>query len=179
MEELRIEYVTLSEIRPYERNARRHADEDVGAIVKSIRQFGFLDPIGVWRGVIVEGHGRWLAARKLGMETVPVIRLDELTDEQRRAYALAHNKTAELSSWDFESLDAEINDLSAFDMEDFGFEFRDAFAEHEQAAEETQQRVERILGLDKATFTGVGKYDIPQLAPVTELPPIREWIGFN
>ena len=58
MEELRIEYVTLSEIRPYERNARRHADEDVGAIVKSIRQFGVLDPIGVWRGVIVEGHGR-------------------------------------------------------------------------------------------------------------------------
>ena len=179
MEDLRIEYVGLSEIRPYENNARKHATEDVGAIVKSIEQFGFLDPIGIWRGVIVEGHGRWLAAKKLGLKTVPIMRLDQLTDEQRRAYALAHNKTAELSAWDFEALDAEINDLTDFDMEDFGFEFRDAFIEHEQNREATQERVERILGLDKGAFVGSGKYDIPVLAPVKELPPIREWIGFN
>lgn len=102
MDELRIEYLPVSALKEYERNARKHEKEDVDAIVASIREFGFLDPIGIWseQNIIVEGHGRLLAARELGMETVPCIRLDELTEEQRRAYALAHNRTAELSEWD-------------------------------------------------------------------------------
>ena len=83
------------------KNARKHADADVSTIVKSIEEFGFDDPIGIWgeNNTIVEGHGRLIAAKKLGMKQVPVIRLDHLTDEQRRAYALAHNKTAEMSDW--------------------------------------------------------------------------------
>ncbi|MBR3361314.1 MAG: chromosome partitioning protein ParB, partial [Lachnospiraceae bacterium] len=68
------------------------------------------------------GHGRLLAAKRLGMETVPVIRLDHLTDEQRKAYALAHNKTAELSSWDFNILNEELASFGNINMEDFGFE---------------------------------------------------------
>lgn len=124
MEELRIEYLPVDALKPYERNARKHAEADVEAIMRSIEEFGFDDPIGVWgeENIIVEGHGRLEAAKQLAMETVPVIRLDHLTDEQRRAYALAHNKTAELSGWDFGTLESELDALSAeFDMADFGF----------------------------------------------------------
>lgn len=120
--ELKIEYVSLESLHPYEKNARAHGKEDLKAIIASIQDFGFNDPIGVWNNTIVEGHGRWLAAKEIGMETVPVIRLDELTDEQRKAYALAHNKTAELSNWDFDVLAAELKDISEFDMSQFGFD---------------------------------------------------------
>lgn len=93
MQELEVVYLPISALSEYERNARKHEKKDVGAIIASIREFGFLDPIGIWGedNTIVEGHGRLLAARELDMETVPCIRLDDLTDEQRRAYALAHN----------------------------------------------------------------------------------------
>ena len=120
--EIKVEYVSTETILPYANNARNHGDADVDAIMASIREFGFNDPIAVWKNIIVEGHGRLLAAKRLGMETVPVIRLDHLTDEQRKAYALAHNKTAELSGWNFDVLDAELKDLADFDMAQFGFE---------------------------------------------------------
>ncbi|MEE1047189.1 MAG: ParB N-terminal domain-containing protein, partial [Clostridia bacterium] len=125
MGNLKIEYLQISDLTPYEKNARKHEDTDVQTIVASIKEFGFDDPIGVWGedNLIVEGHGRLMAAKKLGMETVPVIHLDHLTDEQRRAYALAHNKTAEMSEWDFDSLEQELDELSQdFDMSEFGFE---------------------------------------------------------
>ena len=99
MNTLHIEQLPVDALHPYERNARKHAEKDVTAIIASIEEFGFNDPIGIWGAdnLIVEGHGRLSAAKQLGMKTVPCIRLDHLTDEQRRAYALAHNKTAELS----------------------------------------------------------------------------------
>ena len=123
-DELKIEYLPVGSLKPYERNARKHADADVQTIVASIREFGFDDPIGVWGkdNLIVEGHGRLIAAKKLGMETVPVIHLDHLTDEQRRAYALAHNKTAEMSEWDFDILGGELDDIFDIDMSEFGFD---------------------------------------------------------
>lgn len=122
--ELKIEYIPVGSLRPYDKNARKHKDADVKTIMSSIQEFGFDDPIGVWgpENLIVEGHGRLLAAKKLGMETVPVIRLDHLTDEQRRAYALAHNKTAEMSEWDFDILGGELDDIFNIDMEKFGFD---------------------------------------------------------
>lgn len=118
---LKVEYIPTEQVIPYINNARKHGDEDVDAIMKSIQEFGFNDPIGIWRGIIVEGHGRLIAAKRLGMDIVPVIRLDHLTDEQRRAYALAHNKTAELSGWDFDMMAAELADISNIDMAEFGF----------------------------------------------------------
>lgn len=122
-EKLNIEYLPIKDLKPYKRNARKHTDSDVATIVASIKEFGFADPIGVWGkdNMIVEGHGRLMAAKKLGMDSVPVIRLDHLTDEQRRAYALAHNKTAEMSEWDVDSLGAELDDILNIDMSDFGF----------------------------------------------------------
>lgn len=151
MEELRIEYLPLDALKPYERNARKHAEADVEAIMRSIEEFGFDDPIGIWGkdNLIVEGHGRLEAAKQLAMETVPVIRLDHLTDEQRRAYALAHNKTAELSGWDFAALEKELNELEAdFNMAEFGFEdhtvnadaLDDLFAPAEEKPKDEEQK---------------------------------------
>ena len=117
------EMIKISDLTPYSGNARKHGTEDIDAIAKSIEAFGFRDPVGVWgpNNVIVEGHGRVLAAKQLGLTEVPCIRLDDMTDEQRRAYGLAHNKTAELSTWDAELLPLEIEDLPTYDMTQFGF----------------------------------------------------------
>lgn len=118
---LKIEYVDVAKLKPYDKNTRKHEDYDVSQIAKSIEQYGFNDPIGIWGkdNIIVEGHGRLLAAKKLGMDKVPCIRLDDLTDEQRREYAIIHNKTAELSAWDFDLLATEIDGLefSGFDID--------------------------------------------------------------
>lgn len=139
MNELKIEYLPVGALRPYERNARKHRKEDVQGIVNSIQQFGFDDPIGIWGpdNLIVEGHGRLLAAKQLGMETVPCIRLDHLNDEQRRAYALAHNRTAELSDWDEEFLNAELFDIFNIDMTAFGFDV----TEREEVVEDNYEPV--------------------------------------
>lgn len=122
--DLKIEYIDINKLKPYERNARKHEEADVLTIMSSIEHFGFDDPIGVWgkQNLIVEGHGRLLAAKKLGFKEVPCIRLDHLNDEERRAYALVHNKTAEMSSWEREFLDLELDDINDIDMSEFGFE---------------------------------------------------------
>ena len=121
--ELAIEYVKPTALKPYKKNARKHGDEDVSAIMQSILDFGFNDPIGVWgeSNTIVEGHGRLIAAQKLGMESVPIIHLDHLNDEQRRAYGLAHNRTAELSEWDEAVKEAELKAIESYDMSEYGF----------------------------------------------------------
>lgn len=123
MENLKIEYLPVGDLKPYARNARRHTNKDINTIIESIKEFGFADPIGIWseKNIVVEGHGRLIAAKKLGMEEVPCIRLDHLTDEQRRAYALAHNKTAEMSSWLDEMLREELDSIADIDMTNFGF----------------------------------------------------------
>ena len=124
---LNVEYVSIDKILPYVNNARKHGDEDTDAIMASIKEFGFNDPIGVWHDIIVEGHGRLIAAKRLGLDTVPIIRLDHLTDEQRKAYALAHNTTAELSGWDFAVMDSELAAIGEIDMSAFGFDDSDEF----------------------------------------------------
>ena len=120
---LNIEYIPVDALTPYENNARAHADVDINAICESIAQFGFSDPIGIWseNNLIVEGHGRLEAAKRLGFDTVPCIRLDHLSDEERRAYGIAHNKTAELSKWDFEKLDLEMASLPQINFTALGF----------------------------------------------------------
>ncbi len=145
---LSIEYVDINSITPYEHNARAHKDKDVEAIKNSILKFGFKDPIGIWHDTIVEGHGRLLAAKALGMETVPVIRLDDLTDEQRKAYALAHNKTAELSDWDWDVLASELEELGNFDMSEFGFDVPEIGDEDDQDAEDENDLFDDVEKLE-------------------------------
>ena len=121
---LKIEYLPIDSLTPYEGNARRHDDVDVDVIANSIREFGMNDPIGVWgkSNIIVEGHGRLAALKKLGYTEVPVIRLDHLTDDQRKAYGLTHNRSAELSIWDDDALMKELAELdSKFNFDDLGF----------------------------------------------------------
>lgn len=123
MSELKIEYIPLSDIKPYEHNAKLHPDEQVEQIMKSIELVGFDDPIAIWENnEIIEGHGRYEAAMRLGMGTVPVIRLDDLTDEQRRAYALIHNKLTMNSGFDIETLNVELAEIQTIDMGAFDFE---------------------------------------------------------
>lgn len=119
---LKIEYVSIDKIKPYEKNAKLHPEEQIQQIKKSIQQFGFNDPVALWHDEIVEGHGRYLAAKELGMKELPVIRLDDLTDEQRKAYMLVHNKLTMNSGFDIDLLNEELADIFSFDMGDFGFE---------------------------------------------------------
>lgn len=112
----------IDELIPYEKNPRKN-DEAVKYVAESIKQFGFKVPIVIDKdNVIVAGHTRYKASKKLKLEEVPCIVADDLTDEQIKAYRLADNKVAEKAEWDFELLDAELDDLFDFDMTVFGFE---------------------------------------------------------
>lgn len=112
--------IPVDDLIPYENNPRLN-DEAVDAVAASIREFGFKVPIVVDKNnVIVCGHTRMKAAVLLGLDTVPAIRADDLTDEQVKAFRLADNKTAELADWDFDALSKELQGLS-IDMADFGF----------------------------------------------------------
>lgn len=125
MNELKIVYLSPDDLRPYDRNTRQHMSADIEQIKTSILRVGFDDPIGIWgeQNIVVEGHGRLIAAKELHLERVPCIRLDHMTDAQRREYAIRHNRTAELSSWDFQKLDEEIAALmiAGTDMSDLKF----------------------------------------------------------
>ena len=115
----------LEEIKPYEKNPRKN-DEAVKYVAESIKQFGFKVPIVIDKdGIIVAGHTRYKAAKKLGLAEVPCIVADDLTDEQVKAFRLADNKVAEKAEWDFDLLDIELDDILDIDMESLGFEFEE------------------------------------------------------
>lgn len=123
MKKLKIEYVSIGDLKPYERNAKLHPKEQVEQIKNSIMEFGFNDPVAVWKdSEIIEGHGRLLAAQELGLTEIPIIRLDSLTDQQRKAYMLAHNKLTMNSDFDMKILAEEIENILDFDMSNFGFD---------------------------------------------------------
>ena len=126
MEELKIVYLSPKELTPYKGNARKHNPDDIEEIKKSIiAAGGFRDPIGIWgkENIIVEGHGRQIAAIEMGLEKVPCLRLDDMTDTQRREYAIRHNRTAELSAWDFGKLEEEIAALEIDGVDLSGLKF--------------------------------------------------------
>lgn len=173
----KITYKKINELKPYEKNPRKNK-KAITFVANSIQEFGFKNPIIVDKDlVIICGHTRYEASKKLGLDVVPVIIADDLSDEQVRAYRLADNKVSEHADWDFDMLNEELDTIFSFDMEQFGFEFIDT----EQNKRDTQDKVENILNLGKANYPGVGKYDIPQLEPIYEheIGEIREWIGFN
>lgn len=127
MEELKIVYLSPSELTPYEGNARKHGPDDIEQIKESIQADGFNDPIGIWgeKNIIVEGHGRQIAALEMGLDRVPCIRLDHLSDKQRREYAIRHNRTAELSAWDWDALEEELAglEIEGVDLSGLNFDF--------------------------------------------------------
>lgn len=122
MSEMKVNNVPIDSITPYENNPRNN-DDAVEATANSIKEFGWQQPIVVDNdGVVIVGHTRLKAAKKLGFKEVPVTVAGNLTDEQVKAYRLADNKTGELADWDVDMLDGELNDIFNIDMEDFGFD---------------------------------------------------------
>jgi len=125
---MKIKYVKVSEIKTYPQNAKIHTGEQIEQIKKSIKEYGFNDPIAIWRnGEIIEGHGRYIAAVELGYEEVPVIELTELTDEERRAYSLVHNQLTTSTGFDTDVLAEELAEINQYDMEYFGFQLQNDF----------------------------------------------------
>ena len=137
----------IDDITPYEKNAKIHTEAQIEQIKKSIQEFGMNDPIAVWGGnnTIVEGHGRLEALKQLGYTEVDCIRLDHLTDEERKAYTLAHNKINMNTGFDIDLLDEELDSIENIDMSDFGFldneevNLDDFFTEAEESKKEEKE----------------------------------------
>ena len=101
--------VKIADLKPYERNARTHSAEQVGQIARSIEEFGFLNPVLIDEEKnIIAGHGRVMAAQKMGLTEVPCLFVEGLTEDQRKAYVLADNRLTELGGWDAELISAEL-----------------------------------------------------------------------
>lgn len=142
--ELKIEYVDINTIKPYERNAKEHPDWQIKQIIESIEQFGMNDPIAVDKhNVIIEGHGRYLACREMGNNIVPIIHLDDLTDEQRKAYTLIHNKLTMNSGFDIDILNDELEDIETIDMDVFGFDL--SFLDEADKPESEEEPKDEII----------------------------------
>ena len=143
---LKVEYIPIEQLKPYEKNAKIHTPEQIEQIKNSIQEFGMNDPIGVWGkdNLIVEGHGRLQACKELGMKEVPVIRLDDLTDEQRRAYTLVHNQTTMNTGFNMDILTEELDNID-IDMSELGFldseevDLDDFFTEPEEPNEKEKE----------------------------------------
>lgn len=126
MPELEVREMAVADLVPYANNAKKHPKEQIDQIAESISEFGNCDPIAVWHNEdgeaeIVEGHGRVMALKQLGIDAAPVICLDHLTDEQRRIYTHVHNQTTINSGFDEQALIEDMDNLNA-DWEALGFE---------------------------------------------------------
>ena len=118
----KIHQININKIIPYEKNPRKN-NEAVDPVAESIKEFGFKVPIVVDKNnVIITGHTRYKAAKKLKMKTVPCIVADDLTEEQAKAFRLADNKVGEIAEWDTDLLHMELDDILNIDMEAFGFD---------------------------------------------------------
>lgn len=130
MEELNIVYKPIKELKPYKKNAKKHSKEQVEQIANSIKEFGFTQPVIIDKhNSVVAGHGRILGAKKAGLKQVPTVCLEDLTEEQIKAYRLVDNKLNE-SDWDSDLLKQSLDEIAEMDMEVFGFAM-DSLADEE------------------------------------------------
>ena len=164
---MNIETIAVDLLIPYARNSRTHSDEQVAQIAASIREFGFTNPVLIdGEDGIIAGHGRVLGARKLGLDSVPCVRLDHLTETQKRAYIIADNKLALNAGRDEEMLALEFEELRGddFDLSLTGF------------AEDDLSRLINGVNFEPGTEAEQGKLD--ELAPqIVECPHCGE--SFN
>lgn len=142
---MKIVKINIKDLKPYKNNAKIHTSEQTEQIKKSIQDFGMNDPIAVWGkdNIIVEGHGRLEALKELGYTEVDCIRLDHLTDEERKAYTLVHNKLTMNTDFDFDILDNELLDIENIDMSDFGFDLD--FENEEKEVEEDNFNIDENI----------------------------------
>lgn len=156
----------VSDLIPYVNNARTHSDIQVNQIASSIKEFGFCNPVLIdEQNGIIAGHGRVLAAQKLGLKEVPTIELSHLTDTKRKAYILADNRLAELSGWNDELLKLELTglELLEFDLALIGFDGFELNNEYQDNAEspeefkEYDEEIETEHKCPKCNYTWSGK----------------------
>lgn len=132
MEQLNIKYKPIKELKPYKKNAKKHNKEQVEQIANSIKEFGFTQPVIIDKNnCVVAGHGRILGARKAGLKQVPTVCLEELTEEQIKAYRLVDNKLNE-SEWDDVLLAQELEELDKEQMKLFGFDLAEEIEQEEK-----------------------------------------------
>lgn len=151
MPELEVVIVRTDELIPYAGNAKLHPHEQIDQIAQSIQEFGNNDPIAVWHNEqgemeIVEGHGRVLALNKLGITEAPVIFLDHLSDNQRKAYTHIHNQLTMNTGFDSEALSEELGKLEGFDMGLYGFDLGMDLSSEEWTLQEDDYEVEDEYG---------------------------------
>jgi hypothetical protein len=133
-----IKDVNVSEIKMYEANAKLHTKDQIQHLKNSINEFGFSVPIVINNeNVILAGHGRYLAAKELGLEVIPAIRVSHLTPEQEKQYRLVDNSTQLMSGFDYGVLQEEISGLFSFNAKDFGFGF--SITENPESSEPLQE----------------------------------------
>lgn len=121
----RVQEVSIELLRPYERNAKIHGEDQIDAIKRSIKEFGFISPCLIDKDFnIIAGHGRVIASKQLGLKKIPCVFIEGLTEEQKKAYILADNRLTEMGGWDQELIDEELKALydSGFDISLTGFE---------------------------------------------------------
>ena len=135
MDKLQIETINIEAIIPYKNNAKKHPQKQIDKIKESIRQFGYNDPIAVdEKNMIIEGHGRYEALKQLGYESVECIRLNDLSEEQKKAYILVHNKLNMDTGFDSKILNDELLSIDTIDMSNFDLDLKldDIFKENER-----------------------------------------------
>ncbi len=161
MPELKINYIAVKDIKPYEKNARIHNDKHVCQIVSSIETFDFTNPILIdENNEILAGHGRWLAARELKLEKVPCVILDHLTQSQKKAYRITDNKLTLNGSWDEDLLSLELKDLSDlelnFDLEVTGFELPEIDLMIQNINGEDKDPMDEVIEIEENTVSKLG-----------------------
>ena len=146
----KIEMLATTDLIPYANNARTHSEEQIEKICRSIEEFGFINPVLIdEKQMIVAGHGRVMAAKKLGMDKVPCLRITGLTETQIRAYILADNKLAEDAGWDDEILKVELDELIDldFDITIAGFDFEQEDTPEEIVEDEIPEEIQTVVKL--------------------------------
>lgn len=159
MAKLSIKYISTATLVPYANNARTHSEEQIGQIAASIREFGFNNPVLIDEGNnIIAGHGRVLAAQRIGLDKVPTVCLAHLSDSQRQAYILADNKIALNAGWDFDKLSEEIQALAdmEFDISVVGF---------------NEAELESLLSMDDTLPPGEVRHEFQPPEPKPEKKP--------
>lgn len=155
---MQIEQIEINLINEYENNVKIHTDEQIEQIIMSIQKYGNNDPIAIdENNVIIEGHGRFLALKRLGYDSIPVIKLGHLTDEQKREYILIHNKLTMNTGFDMERLEKELDEIET-DLSLYGFEqFEEFFEELDEELEDepTDETVKLTIKLSRTEYEAV------------------------
>ena len=170
--------VQISDIRGYENNAKLHPQSQIEQIKQSIADFGFNDPLAIdENNVIIEGHGRFKAIQQLGYTEVPCIRLSHMTEQQKKAYILAHNKLTMNTDFDPDMLAMELDGIIDFDMEEYGFDIDIELDLPKEKGNPKEKQFDNFNLRDYDPSSVEGKYEMPVLLPSSHIP--KSMIGFN